>query len=118
MDIYVTTHAVKRYRERMFDYISSDEKIANLLKNAAQRGKQVYVRPSNRGYCIELKYKGISVVVVHECARATVITCLGDSIYRNWVKKKENQNIYGRLLYPESGDLNVILHQPMSAVIE
>ncbi|CFX46787.1 Uncharacterized [Syntrophomonas zehnderi OL-4] len=102
MNIVVTKHAIKRYRQRMFDYYTPNENIVKLLQNIVRYGKKVYFRPSSRGYCFEVTHKGISVVVIYETKGVTIITCLGDKTYRNWVKNKENKTCYNRLHYPEN----------------
>ncbi len=115
MEIVVTKHAINRYRQRMFDYITPDKKIDTLLKNVARNGKQVYLRPSSHGHCIEVQYNDISVVILNESTGITVMTCLGDHTYRKWVKNKENQNIYGRLMYPERNKPDSRIRQSMLA---
>lgn len=109
MEIIVTAHAAARYRERVFDYISSDETIARILKNVVQKGDQLSVKPSSRGLCVEIRYRGISVVAVQEQKRVTIITCLGDKTYRSWVKKNDNRIVHGRLLHPDSDDFSAML---------
>lgn len=102
MYINVTKHAVKRYRERLFDYKSSEEKIKDLLKEVASKGKQIDWRPSTWGNCIEVKYRGISIVLVNDRDRKTIITCLGELGYRKWVKRQDHIRIKGRILYPHN----------------
>lgn len=100
MEINVTKHAVKRYRERLFDYTSSKQKISSLLIEIACKGQKVYSRPSTQGSCFEIKYRGISIVLVKNQTDAVIITCLGDDSYRKWVKHQDdNMKIAGRVLY-------------------
>ncbi len=87
MEICVTKHSIQRYRERLFDYSSSDEKIGQFLRKIALQGKLVCLRPNNWNNCFELKHKGISIVLLTSKDKAVVLTCLGDSRYRKWVKR-------------------------------
>lgn len=100
-DIHVSKHAVKRYRQRLFDYRSTDEEIKKLLKEIAQKGKRLFTRPSTRGTCVEVKFKGLSVVLFTDVSTSVITTFLGDDSYRKWVKKQENMAINGRILYPD-----------------
>lgn len=89
MTVLVTKHAVKRYRERLFDYSSSDERIKQLLMEISTKGKMICVRPDSQHNCFEVKYRGIFVVLLEKEDGFVVITCLGDTKYRKWVKHKE-----------------------------
>jgi hypothetical protein len=89
MTVLVTKHAVKRYRERLFDYSSSDERIKQLLAEISAKGKMNCVRPDSQHNCFEVEYRGISVVLLDKEDRLVVITCLGDCKYRKWIKHKE-----------------------------
>ncbi len=101
MSISVTKHAIKRYRERMFDYHSSPEKIKELLIKIAHRGKTVQTRPNNGSNCTEVRYRSISIVLVQSQDESIIITCLGDMRYRKWVKHQDmHERLPGRLLYP------------------
>lgn len=102
MDIHVSKHAIKRYRERLFDYSSSDAIIESQLIEIACRGKQDDARPATLGNCYEVAYKGVSIVlVIDDRNNATILTCLGNANYRKWIKQKEPLFIKGRMLYPE-----------------
>jgi hypothetical protein len=101
MNISVTKHAIKRYRERLFDYTTSSETIENLLKEIARHGNVIDVRPSSLGNCTEIEYTGISIVVINNSAEYVIITCLGNGSYRKWVKNQDKRShIGGRVLYP------------------
>lgn len=89
MSVLVTKHAIKRYRERLFDYNSSSERIRQLLREIAAKGRPICLRPNTDENCYEIKYRGISVVLLKRKEDVIVITCLGDSKYRNWIKQKE-----------------------------
>lgn len=103
MDTYVTKHAIQRYRERLFDFKSSDEVIKNILKKIACRGKRVDLRPATFGSCYEVIYKEVSIVlVIEDQSNAAIITCLGNAHYRKWVKHQDMLKIPGRILYLES----------------
>lgn len=88
MSIIVTKHAIKRYRERLFSYSLSDNHIINKLEEIANKGTMVGARPNDQNTCFEIKYKGVSIVVVNEGSNRTVLTCLGEDSYRKWVKSK------------------------------
>lgn len=89
MKIAVTKHAIKRYRERVFDYTSSEETIVTAIKEIARRGKQICVRPASWKNCFEVKYRGISIVSLMYNHKAVVLTVLGDRSYRKWIKRNE-----------------------------
>lgn len=89
MAVLVTKHAIKRYRERLFDYYSSSERITQLLKEIVAKGRPVCLRPNTHDNCFEIKHRGISVVLLKKKDDVIVVTCLGDSKYRNWIKQKE-----------------------------
>ena len=102
MDTNVTKHAIRRYRERLFDYKSSNEKIQKTLVEIASHGKRIHLRPDSLGRCYEVDYKGISIVLVFDNEHsATVVTCLGSDKYRKWVKHQDIRKIPGRILYLE-----------------
>lgn len=104
MDVVVTKHAVQRYRERLFDYSSSDEEIEELLIMVARHGKRVLNRPSSFGDCFEVKHKDISIVLVNDHQDSIVLTCLGDRGYRKWIKSQDTYiKVCGRVLYPITG---------------
>jgi hypothetical protein len=88
MSIKISKHAINRYRERLFEYSASDEEIIQMLTNIAVKGKKVCDKPDYHNQCIEIAYKGISIVVVQDRQGQVVITCLGERGYRNWVKAK------------------------------
>lgn len=102
MNINVTKHAVKRYRQRLFDYTSAEEKIIKTLKEIVKNGRKISQRPSSVGVCVEIYYRGISVVLLHTSNEGIIITCLGDKSYRKWIKHQDrNIRLAGRVLYPE-----------------
>lgn len=102
MDIIVTTHAVERYRERLFDYKSSDERIVKTLEEAARRGKTVAIRPHSDKTCSEVKYHGLAIVQIDQGDIVLVITCLGDERFRKWANTRGNDHrVPQSLLYPE-----------------
>ncbi|NLX87841.1 MAG: hypothetical protein GXZ09_00305 [Syntrophomonadaceae bacterium] len=88
MLVKVTKHAIKRYRERLFDYSSSDGEIISKLKHIAHRGRLVAFKPHDMDNCVELKYEGISIVAVQQPQELVIITCLGQDNYRKWIKSK------------------------------
>jgi len=101
MEIVVTIHALNRYRERMFDFTSTDEKIINRIKDIVCQGEQVFVRPSAHNNCREIQYRGVSVVIIQERHKIFVITCLGSRHYRKWFKEKNNhKRVCQSFLYP------------------
>jgi len=101
MDILVTKHAIRRYRERLFDYSSSDKQIENLLVKVAKEGKQVGARPGSSGDCFEVKHNDLSIVLAIDTQHSAVLTCLGNSGYRKWVKNQDKYDrLLGRILYP------------------
>lgn len=97
MDIRVSKHAIKRYRERLFDFTSSTEKVIRILKEIALQGKRIAVKPACSDDCFEVAYKGISIVLAQRKDRCIVITCLGEPAYRRWIKHQEQNVINGRL---------------------
>ncbi|MEN6326775.1 MAG: hypothetical protein ABFD18_11295 [Syntrophomonas sp.] len=102
IEVIISKHAIKRYRERTFDYSSPKNAIINRLEEVAIKGREVRIRPSGLEKCTELYFQGIFVVIMEESNKVTVITCLGGSSYRKWVK---NQTAYtkvrGRTLFPQ-----------------
>ncbi len=105
--IEVTKHAIARYRERLFDFSSSEGKIKKHLMKVARQGKPVNSSPNIGGRCAEVRYQGIAVVVVYHADSVVVITtCLGDRRYRQWVKAQEPYpRVRGRMLL-KAGLLN------------
>lgn len=101
MDVSVTKHAIKRYRERLFDFKSSDKEIEALLKEIACRGKRVDFRPASLGRCYEVRYQGVAIVVMEDRDRTAIVTCLGSAYYRKWIKHTNMSKIPGRILYFE-----------------
>lgn len=89
METIVTKHAIKRYRERLFDFNSSDEDISALLADIATKGKKVCSRPNTWDNCAEVVFRGISIVILNNSEGRVVITCLGDKTYRKWIKRKD-----------------------------
>lgn len=101
MEICITKHAIKRYRERLFDYDSSDKVIRNLLREIASQGKQICLRPNTWDNCFEIKYKGIFIVLLVNDDKAVVLTVLGDRRYRKWIKRNDlNMRISQGIRYP------------------
>lgn len=101
MIINVTEHAIKRYRERFFDYSSPKDFIKKTLIEIARKGKVVCVKPGESD-CAEVQYKGVYIVIANEEDIVTVITCLGDMIYRKWVKHQDSyERLRGSILYPQ-----------------
>lgn len=88
MRVEVTQHAIKRYRERLFDQSSPDKVVIRILGDIADKGRIIRHRLDNRNTCLEIKYKGVSIVVVEEPGKRIVITCLGEACYRRWIKTK------------------------------
>lgn len=86
MEIKVTKHAIKRYRERLFDYSSSDDTIIDIMKGIARNGTIVRSRLHNSDSCWEIVHKGVYIVAVKGPNSQIVITCLGDASYRKWLK--------------------------------
>lgn len=97
MVIRVSKHAMKRYRERLFDYTSSTERIRSMLSEIVLRGKQVVAKPASTDDCFEVIFKGISIVLAQRPNECIVITCLGEPAYRKWIKNREQNVINGRL---------------------
>lgn len=103
MKVWISEHAIMRCRERLFDCTSSKKAIIDRLKEAAIKGREVRMRPSSLGNCIELYFKGIFIVVIKDNDKLTVITCLGDISYRKWVRNQEICiKVRGRVLFPDA----------------
>lgn len=96
MEIRVSKHAIKRYRERLFDFTSSTDRIRSILNEIALRGRRVASKPSGTNDCWEVMYKGISIVLAQREDQCIVITCLGEPAYRKWIKHQEQNVINGR----------------------
>lgn len=88
MLVKVTKHAVKRYRERLFDYMATDTEIINRIIGIATKGDLICSKPNQINNCMEIKYKGVSIVVIQDQTDLVVITCLGEANYRRWIKSK------------------------------
>lgn len=101
MAINVTQHAINRYRERLCDYTSSTKNIRKKLKEAASLGKLIANKPASQGNCFERIYNDISVIVIidNNDDRATVVTCLGDTAYRKWIKCQNPYIVNGRVMH-------------------
>ncbi len=100
MFIKVSKHAIERYRERLFDYYSTDGEIKHRLIGIVKRGKVICFKPHDLGDCMEIKHKGLSVVVVRHGEESVIITCLGEDRYRSWIKSKGSYPFTSRrLLY-------------------
>lgn len=103
METIVTNHAVRRYRERLFNYSSTDKEISGILERIARLGKLVRQRPGNLSNCFEISHRGISIVVVVDSKQTCIITCLGEESYRKWVKAKNRPaKISKRIFYEYS----------------
>lgn len=102
MNIEITKHAVKRYRERLFDYKSSGQQIKNILAEVALKGKQIRVRLSSVGLCAELRYKGMYIVIIKSETGIVVLTCLGNESYRKWVKHQDPFFIKGSIRHSDA----------------
>lgn len=102
MEIYVSKHAIQRYRERLFDFHSAQETIESILSEAAIKGSRIFVRPSDHGGVFEIKFRNFYLVINDGKNKLTVITCLGDKRYRKWLK---DQFKYSRMR-------GSILHRP------
>jgi len=100
MKVCISNHAIMRCRERLFDYTSCEKTIIDRLKVAAIKGRKICMRPSSLGNCIEMYFEGIFIVVMKNSDKLTVITCLGNTRYRKWVKNQEMyMNVRGRILF-------------------
>lgn len=88
MPVIVTKHAIKRYRERLFNYSLNDNDVADKLKEIADKGAKVGNRLYCQNTCFEIKYQGVSIVVIYESECKIVLTCLGEGAYRRWIKTK------------------------------
>lgn len=88
-EITVTNHALKRYRQRLFDYESSDQRVREILKEIATRGKKMREQPASWDECYEVKYRGITIILLSSNQNHTIVTCLGEDRYRRWVKHHE-----------------------------
>lgn len=102
MEIIVSKHALSRYRDRLFDYTSSEDDIYNILANIVKKGKQVGLRLSTKRIYIEMKHKGVSIVVTKGKKEIVVVTCLGEDVYRRWAKHQSPNVIAGRFKHPTS----------------
>jgi|SRR5665647_1710710 len=86
MEVNVTEHAKIQYRQRMQRFSLSETEVDGHLKAAALKGNRKRRCPGNAW---EVKFENISVIVSYRKELATVITCLGNTEYRNWSKKQE-----------------------------
>lgn len=103
MKIFVTNHAIQRYRERLFNFSATDAEISDILKHIAQNGKLICQKPGTLPNCFEIKHRGISIVIIIEGKQTYIITCLGEASYRKWVKtKNEPVRISRRVCYERS----------------
>lgn len=94
MSISISKHAIKRYRERLFDYRSSDEAIRQILCEIAQKGKKIRQQPGACDECHEVRHRGITIILLSRAAEQVVVTCLGEDSYRRWVKHKEFLSVF------------------------
>lgn len=100
MDIHISKHAVNRYRNRLFDYTSSEDDILNILMEIVKRGKRVGWRLSSGRVHMEMKHHGVSIVIMKSKDKIVVITCLGEDVYRKWTKHQSPNAIAGRFMHP------------------
>ena len=96
MNIFVTPHAIKQYKEKSREFDLQDEQAEKMLNMIATRGSVVCPRPGGDNI-FEVKYNGLSIVVKKNPNETTVITFLGDSKYRQWCRKKEIQPRYSEM---------------------
>ena len=103
MKVYISEHAINRCRERLFDFTSCKKAIIDQLREAAIEGQEIRMRPSSLGNCVELCFRDIFIVVLKNHDKLTVITCLGNSSYRKWVKNQQiHVKLRGRILFTDS----------------
>lgn len=87
MEVLITKHAVQRYYERSGRKVNSEKEAVGMLRAAAKYGKRVAQKAGN---AFELVYQGLHIVVIHNSdTELTVVTCLGNSKYRNWSHRNE-----------------------------
>lgn len=84
-EIYITAHAIQRFKERLFYLNIKDEKeIEKTLIRTLRKGKIVKKRKSKIN---DICYQDIYIVVAEKKDRYVIITCLGDKAWYNWLKK-------------------------------
>lgn len=86
MEVKVTKHAIQRYRERSGRKATDTKEIAAALKATALRGKTVGHKV---GGAHEIKYQGLHIIAINKDNVITILTCLGNSRYRNWSRRVE-----------------------------
>jgi len=91
MQIIITYHAINQYRQRMQNQMLSDEEISISLKIACTQGRKICKKPGN-GW--EIEYQGVYIIALFKKHRITVVTCLGNTQYRNWSRKQEMYRRY------------------------
>lgn len=85
-EIVITKHAMEQFFKRVYDDEKTERTIRKRIQTIVKRGNIVDQRPGN---ACEIEYENISLVCVIKTHQITVITCLGDSKYREWVRKNE-----------------------------
>lgn len=83
MLINVSSHSVDQYRNKMFDFISTDEEIRDILAEVVRKGAKIHNRPQ----ACEIKYRKLSVVAKIFPNEIVVVTFLGDERYCKWFRK-------------------------------
>lgn len=88
MTIIISNHAIEQYKKRMFDFDKGDKEVSSILREIARKGEVICLRPTvTKKTVYELKYHDLSIVAEVHKGKVTVITFLGDSLYRRWAKK-------------------------------
>lgn len=106
--IIVTNHAIEQYKERVNDY--PNDIVKAFLMEIVQNGSIIKTGSCKRTgtsfgtllkICLEFKmvYKKIGIVVVYENGIATVVTCTGDEVMRNWYRNVEVKAHYAKASY-------------------
>ena len=89
MRIFVSFHAVNRYRKRVLSWLRvnlTDREIIKKLSQAVEKGKCLRRLPGKNVW--EYAHDGIFLVVERKSDTAIVKTCLGDKVYRGWCRAK------------------------------
>lgn len=84
MEVIITNHSIKRYRERTQAYGQTDDVIEDRLRQAVLRGRKIKER---RGDAWEVYGDGIYLIVHYKTDQAKIITCLGSKEYRKWSRR-------------------------------
>jgi hypothetical protein len=93
MSIYVSKHAIEKYKARTHEGNPSDEQAYDQLLLIAQRGSKTRRCP---GDCEEITYNGDAIVVKRQGQDINVITFLGNKGCRRWFQDKEIKPRYAR----------------------